>query len=359
MTAAASTLTDARPTATPAGEVTLVAKRRFLVSPPAWSDAPGPIETIETHMSCVFLGPDHVLKLKKPIRTAYLDFSTLARREWNCREEVRLNRRLAPHVYLGVVALVAHAGGSLALVDERSVPAGARIVDWLVSMRRLPAEHMLDRAIARAAVTSGDIDRVADRLTAFYLGLPPEDIAPETFVARFAREQRYSRDVLSRAELALDGGPAMCALDRVDRALGALRPELTARAAGGRVIEGHGDLRPEHVCLNAPPVVIDCLEFDRSLRLVDPFEEIEFLGLECALTGAAWIGERLRKRCAAALGTPAPELLRFYTAHRALVRARLALAHLLEPEPRDGGKWAPLAHRYVGAALAAVGGLGA
>ncbi|UCE32177.1 MAG: hypothetical protein JSW68_04415 [Burkholderiales bacterium] len=310
------------------------------------------VERIETHLSWLFIAGDRVFKLKKPIRLEFLDFSTVELRERDCREEVRLNRRLAPDVYLGVVALVAGSDGTLALVEDGAPPPGARTVDWLVMMRRLPSARMLDRAIRQGTVELGDVDRLGALLAGFYRGLPACEITADAFIARFAREQRYNRVVLTRPEFALDGWRGSAALDRVDRALHALRPALARCADSGCVVEGHGDLRPEHVCLLRPPVVIDCLEFDRALRLVDPLEELAFLGLECEMEGAAWIGPRLLRCCSVLSRDAPPALLRFYKAHRALVRARLALAHLLEPEPRRPHRWVPLARRYVDVALA-------
>jgi aminoglycoside phosphotransferase family enzyme len=109
------------------------------------------------------------------------------------------------------------------------------------------------------------------------------------------------------------------------------------------------------VCLLQPPVVIDCLEFNAALRQVDPFDELAFLGLECELAGAEWIGPRLIDGCAAALGErPDRSLLALYTAYRALLRARLALAHLLEPQPRTPERWQPLARRYMARARVAL-----
>jgi len=113
-------------------------------------------------------------------------------------------------------------------------------------------------------------------------------------------------------------------------------------------VEGHGDLRPEHVCLSDPPVIIDCLEFSRELRLVDPFDELSFLSMECAVLGARWIGPALIDLCATSLGDrPPDETLAFYTAYGASFRARQALAHLLEPAPRTPEKWIPLARAYL------------
>jgi aminoglycoside phosphotransferase family enzyme len=121
------------------------------------------------------------------------------------------------------------------------------------------------------------------------------------------------------------------------------------------LVECHGDLRPEHVCLVDPPVVIDCLEFDPALRQLDPFEELAFLGLECTVLAARWVGPRLTARCARALGdAPPAALLDLYVACRAVLRARLSLAHLLEPDPRTPEKWLPLGRRYLDLARAAL-----
>lgn len=107
-------------------------------------------------MSWLFLAGDRVYKLKKPVRYPYLDFRTLAAREANCRAETRLNRRLAPDVYRGVARLTVDEAGTFALDGE------GETVDWLVVMRRLPEDRMLDNVIARGAVTHGEIERVAD-----------------------------------------------------------------------------------------------------------------------------------------------------------------------------------------------------
>lgn len=111
--------------------VSTAEKVAFLRTPAAYPTHPRRVDVIETHMSWVFLAGDRVYKLKKPVHYPFLDFRTLASREFHCREEVRLNRRLAPHVYLGVVPLTQDHGGALAL------GGGGEVVDWLVEMRRL------------------------------------------------------------------------------------------------------------------------------------------------------------------------------------------------------------------------------
>jgi aminoglycoside phosphotransferase family enzyme len=330
---------------------------RFLRSPAAHAAYAGegmPVDVIETHMSWVFFVGDHVLKLKKPVRYPLLDFSTLQARETWCREEVRLNARLAPGVYRGLLA-VQYATGRFSLVHGEGVIDPALTVDWLVWMRRLPALRMLDRTIADGRAAPEDVDALVAVLVAFYGGAAPLRIDPRDHLARFERELRLERSVLLRPRFAL--ADAKTALDRLDLALRTQAPALRERVEGGHVIDGHGDLRPEHVCLLHPPVIIDCLEFNASLRQVDPFDEIAFLALECEFAGAAWIGPRLVDGCAAALGAPPTALLHLSTASRAALRARLAIAHLLDPRPRMPSRWPPLARRYLARALAALDAL--
>lgn len=301
-------------------------------------------------MSWVFLTPDRVLKLKKPVRFPYLDFSTLARREFYCREELRLNARLAPDVYLGLLALQVTPSG-LRLVPDAQAGAGGRdTVDWLVLMRRLPQQHMLSHMLAEAAVEPRHVDALVRVLGTFYQAAPRLRVNKEEHLRRLQREQAASREVLLRPQFDLQG--AALALDRFDQLLSERQSMLAERAGGGHLVDGHGDLRPEHVCLTDPPVVIDCLEFSTALRQVDPFDELAFLGMECELAGAAWVGPRLVAGVAQALKQEPPAgLLALYAAYRALMRARLSMAHLLDPVVRTPQRWPAQAQRYVDHAL--------
>jgi uncharacterized protein len=341
----------------PAGLHRLADKVRFLSTATAYGDAAGPVDVRETHMAVLFFTGAFVFKLKKPVRYSFLDFSTLAAREQTCRAELVLNERLAAGVYLGVVPLRQFADGRFALGQTGPGPASdpATIVDWLVKMRRLPAERMLDGLIARGALAPGQVDTLADLLARFFHTAHASPIDPAVYAARFAAQQEVNRDVLLRPLFASDRRVNRRALDRCDRALQQYRPLLLARARDGRVIDGHGDLRPEHICLVEPPVVIDCLEFNSELRCLDPFDELAYLGLECALAGAAWVGPRLIQHWAQASGDrPPPQLLLLYAGYRAVLRARLCLAHLLESPGRAPDQWLPRAQRYVRAALDAM-----
>jgi uncharacterized protein len=330
----------------------LAEKVAFLSDPRAYPGAAGPVEVRETRMSFVFLTADRAWKLKKPVTYPHLDFgSVAARRRW-CAAELRLNRRLAAETYLGVAALRAAPGGGLALGWDGAVENGPQedwpVEDWLVVMRRLPAAEMMDARIRDGRLTPADVARLAARLGDFYAGLPGE--AGGAYAARLARELARDREVLTAPRFGL---AAEAVLAAAEAGLAARGPEIAARAARGRVVEGHGDLRPEHVHLGDPVQVIDCLEFDRDFRLADPFDEAGYLGLECAILGDDRVGPALVAALADRPGDPpSAGLQAVYGMLRALTRARLCLTHLDEPRVRTPEKWRPLALRYLAAAEA-------
>jgi aminoglycoside phosphotransferase family enzyme len=317
-------------------------KVAFLRSPQSYPHEPPSVEAKETHMSWVFLAGDLVYKLKKPVSYPFLDFTTLEARRKNCLEEVRLNARLAEGIYLGTVPLHATAAGELSLKPD------GEAVDWLVCMRRLPADRMLDELISATAVDRRDVSRAAAKLVGFYAAAPAVEVSWEWVHARFAAEHEVDARLLSDSRFDLETDGTRRTLDLMRGALASVKPWLQQRAAARVYVEGHGDLRPEHVCLVPRPVFIDCLEFNRDLRILDPFDEIAYLGLECERLGAAWVGGVFLSAAQEKLPQPAPRpLICFYRASRALLRARLALAHLTEPHPRTPEKWEPRARAYV------------
>lgn len=314
----------------------------FLRKPAAYPGAVRRVETRETRMSWVFLAGGRVYKLKKPIRDRWLDFTTLAARERNAHEEVRLNRRLAADVYLGTARLTVESGGALA------IDGTGETIDWLVVMRRLPAERMLDRVIGADRVAAAEIDRLADLLAHFYRQREPAERSVDVHLEYFLDQQRINHAIFTDARAGLAAREYAGVLDVIDRFLVDEPDLLTERVRSDHIVEGHGDLRAEHICLEASPVIIDCLEFNRELRLVDPFDELADLALECSRLGAAWIGNTLQERCATVLDDRPPQrLLAFYTACRACLRARLALRHLLNPAVRTPDRWLPLAREYL------------
>lgn len=322
--------------------VSIKAKVRFLSRSDAYGEAGGRVEVIETHMSYVFLTQARAYKIKKPVRYPFLDFSTLSAREADCRLELALNRRLAPNVYLGLAELRLAPDGALALDGP------GETVEWAVAMRRLPETRMLDRLLIAHALRAEDVDRFAETLARFYRQAERPVIAPRVYVERLVAEEAVNRRILAARPFAVDHGRASAVLGRLDEALRAHAGRLEARAVERRLVDGHGDLKPEHVCFEDEVAIFDCLEFSAELRMVDPVDELAYLGVECALLGAPWLGPALLERVTSALGDEPPAaLFHLHGARRAALRARLALAHLLDAAPRTPAKWEPLAARYL------------
>lgn len=327
----------------PERTITLREKLAHLSRPESYPEKPAAVEVVQTHMSCVFLTGPHAWKLKKPVRYDFLDFSTLEARRADCEEELRLNRRLAGDVYLEAVPLSVTPQGALRLGGD------GQVVDWLVKMRRLPAHLMLDHAIRSGSVTRPDVRRFSLALSAFYSRAEPVILEPAQYRERFERDVRANRDGLTPSEYSM---PAARVQSITARQLDVLARNATlfdARATGRRIVECHGDLRPEHICLEPEPLFIDCLEFNRDWRLLDPADELAYLAMECEHASAPWIGEVVFETYREATGDDPPEpLVRFYKAYRATVRAKLSAWHLKDhPDPADQGKWVARALRYL------------
>jgi aminoglycoside phosphotransferase family enzyme len=325
-------------------EPALAAKVDFLGCPDSYEPSPPDVIRRETHMSWVFLAGDRVYKLKKPVRFPYLDFSTLERREAACRAELRLNRRLAPDIYLGVIPLT-QKGGRLSIGGEGST------VDWLVLMKRLDERFMLDHMITAGAVRPAQLEGLVETLSRFYRSAPPALLSPPMYLADWAQSLAYNRRILLDPRFRLQAG-FIRRIDLAQRRFLQCRGYVIAgRLRDRRIVDGHGDLRPEHIWLDDKVRVIDCLEFNARLRVVDPIDEIAFLDLECERLGAAWAGQYIRRRMMHTLHDgSAGELFTFYRCHRATLRARLAIAHLLEAHPRTPEKWPRLCTIYLGLA---------
>ncbi len=305
-----------------------------------------PIMMMETSKSWIFLTPDEVYKLKKSVRDELQDLTPLRARHDNTLTEIDLNRRLAPQVYLGAVRVVEGLDGALAIGQSGTT------VDWLLHMRRLPASRMLDVMIddhlATPEILHPLVDKLVDFLVPFYRNAPQTNLTAQELLTIFYDQQVMNRGIMLNPAFAQYQPRLKAVLHGFDQSLGAFFTLFSRRVAAGWIRECHGDLRPEHICAVDPPIVFDCLEFNRNLRIVDPLSEIAFLGLECEIQGATWIKQRLIQGVTKGLLDRAdPELLRYYTVIHALLRIRLCLAHLLVPQPRKPAKWIPLSLRYL------------
>lgn len=303
---------------------------------------PGALCVRETHLSWVLLSPRYAFKLKKALRYTYLDHATPAARQRSCETEVRLNRRLAPKVYIGVRAVTV-AGDGEVMLDG---PVAA--ADYLVQMHRLPESGNFERRLEEGSLDTAAVDALSERLARFYAGLAPELPDPGQQLAALDAEIAEDAATLRRPAYGLDRALVDRNAEALRRLRSALDATLTGRIRAGRWVEGHGDLRPEHIYFTPEPVVIDCLEFNRAFRVVDPADELCFLAMECERLGADWVRPQLLARYTEKSGDRPPDsLCRLFTARRALLWAKLAVWHLDRDPAVDREKWIPRAQSYL------------
>jgi len=321
---------------------TLKQKIDFLSTPQSYPFGPKSVTPIETHMSWVFLAGDFVYKFKKPARFPFLDFTTLAARRANCTEELRLNRRLARETYLRILPLTEMPNGTLCFGGDDDV------VEWLVEMNHLPNELMLNILISTGALSREDVRKVGRKLAGFYRDCTPQIADGHLYLGHLETEHVVNRRLLTDRHLGLGDAATRALVDRCSRQFARARAEIEARIAKGFIVEGHGDLRPEHICVSTPVQILDCLEFDRNMRILDPYDEMNYLGLECAYIGVPWIGPSLLQALNTQLGSPpSPTLLHFYNTFRALLRARICIAHLLDAHTPKPDVWPQRARAYL------------
>lgn len=277
---------------------------------------------VESHISVlVFLG-DRVYKVRKPVRTAFLDFSTRELRLADCRREVELNRRLAPDVYLGV----------LDLCDESGAP-----VEHLVAMRRLPPERRLATMVADPAFDPAHVTHVAKLMAGFHARA---DRSAEIDRAGSIEHLTMLWETnLAETEPYLDRylDPAVHAgVARIARAYLAGRgPLLDGRVSAGRIVDGHGDLLAEDIfCLDDGPRILDCIEFDARFRWGDVLYDTSFLAMDLEHLGRPDLARRFLDDYREFSAETHPESLEhWYVAYRALVRAKIACLRADDGDP--------------------------
>ena len=289
--------------------------------PSFYSPPPARVDVRETHVSVVFLTGDRAYKLKKPVRMPFLDYSTRERRRHFCEEEVRLNRRFAPDVYLGVQG-IAGRDGDLALTGADD-PA---VLEHVVVMRRYDEEATLERLVARHADGSRLAERVGARVAELHEAAPAAPTGHwtpayvgERIEENFATTRPDVGTLVDRHELD--------ALERFSRAfLRGHEDLIECRAAAGMVREVHGDLRAEHVLVEGDRIsLVDCVEFDARMRCIDVAADVAFLTMDLERLGAGGAAAALeRAYVAATRDEEARALLPFYGCYRACVRAKVA-----------------------------------
>jgi len=280
------------------------------------------VAAIETHISWVLLDGRFAWKIKKPVRLGFLDFEDLATRKRYCDEELRLNRRLAPQLYLEVVPIVGSVEAPR-LGGAGEASAGEAI-EWAVKMRQFEPGALLSERLAAGRLEAGQLDRLAGRLARFHEQAPAAgDDTPYGSAARIEADTAQVLDGLA----AFVAAPVLSALrERLDARARGLRPLFERRKAAGRVREGHGDLHLANVvALGDDITAFDCIEFDPGLRWIDVCSDVAFLAMDLLAHDRPDLAFRFLDAWLAASGEydglPA---LRYYLVYRALVRALVA-----------------------------------
>jgi aminoglycoside phosphotransferase family enzyme/predicted kinase len=292
------------------------------------------VEIRQTHISVVFLAGPCVYKVKKSVNLGFLDFSTLQKRYHFCEEEVRLNRRLAPQVYLGVVP-VARTQEGVRLEGQ------GEVVEWAVKMQRLPDDATLRGRLRRNEVGNELVHEFARRIAAFHRGAGTnERIAA---FGRFDMVAQLVRDVFMRAAPEVGTTVLQGVFDRIgalsEEWLTRLRPLLEARAVRGMTRDCHGDLHLDHVYYfperQRPDdlVIIDCIEFNERFRFLDPVADMAFAVMDLAFCGRRDLARAFAGAYFHESGDEEGRtLLPLYTAYRAAVRGMVEGLLLAEKE---------------------------
>ncbi|NQV25280.1 MAG: AAA family ATPase [Rhodopirellula sp.] len=295
-------------------------------NPAVWPDRPQQVECIETHISSVFLTRDFAWKIKKPVSFDFLDFSTLDLRKHFCEEELRLNQRTAPELYLEVVPIC----GS---VSSPEIDGAGEPFEFALKMRRFDNNGLLSNIAARKRLTPEVIDDLAETIAAFHASIPR--VSPES---GFGRPEGIRRDALSNfvaiEELANgDAGheSAIRALHEwsiaeADR----LENRFALRRAEGFVRECHGDLHLRNIfVIDGRSRLFDCVEFNESFRWIDVISEIAFLVMDLEEHGEEQFARRLLNRYLERTGDYGGlDVLKFYRVYRAMVRAKVDMIRI-------------------------------
>lgn len=287
------------------------------------------VQLIETHLSWLLLAGSHAWKFKKPLRLDFVDFGTLEKRRTACAEELRINRRSAPELYLDVVPVTGTA-------DAPRLAGTGQAIEWAVHMRRFPQDALLSNRAARGELAPAQIDALARELAEFQAHAAVA--APASPWGRMTDLLRLARDNFPPLAERLASTPLATTLDALgqwtEREGERLAPLIETRRAQGHVREGHGDLHLANLLwLNGRARLFDAIEFDPQLRWIDAGSEIAFVFMDLHahdLAPLAWRFLNAWLECSGDFGALAR--LPFDAVYRALVRAKVAALRLAQIE---------------------------
>lgn len=282
---------------------------------------------VETHISWVLLTGRYAYKIKKPVNFGFADFSRLAQRHYYCQEEVRLNRRLAPTIYLSV----------LPITGSRERPRwdqDGEAIEYAVKMREFAQQDLLSQVAAQGRLGSAQVDELAATIAAFHNNLDP--VSPASLYGLPETVRHWAQENFRHIRPLLDSRRARSELDRLEhwteQEFGHRRAQFQARQRHGFVRECHGDLHLGNITLIDDRVMpFDCIEFNAQLRMIDVMSEIAFLIMDLRDRGYPQYACRFVNGYLGYTGDyEGISVLRYYLVYRALVRAKVAILRLAE-----------------------------
>lgn len=300
---------------------------KALLEPEAYPETPGQIELVQTQMSFVFLTDEYVYKVKKPVDLGYLDYTTLDKRLFFCQQEIKLNRRLCPEVYLDVVPVT--TGGS-----KISIGGQGTTIEYAVKMRRLPREAMLDVLLGKNQVSGEMMTGIAQKLAEFHRKAESSaeisafgklDAITINTDENFTQTEKYLSTTISKKKYGR-------IKDYTDNFTRENAPLFRKRLEEGRIRDCHGDLHAAHICFSDGICIYDCIEFNDRFRYCDVASEIAFLAMDLDHYGRADLSHHL---VSAYVDESRDEgllkLLDFYKCYRAYVRGKVESFKLDDP----------------------------
>lgn len=301
------------------------------------------IELLETHISWVILTGPFAYKIKKPVNLGFLDFSTLEKRQHYCAEELRLNRRLAPQIYLAVVPITGTP-------EQPRFGRDSEVIDFAVKMRQFPQSAQLDRMLQHGVLNSAYLDAIAKKIASFHqqietatassdYGEPEQVWQPVAENFDQIRERETDEDRITRLN-------ALYHWSRVN--FGRLRSSLAQRKRDGFVRECHGDLHLRNIAwVDEEAVIFDCIEFNPNLRWIDVMSDMAFLFMDLIDRGQVSHAYRLLNLYLTETGDYAGlNVLPFYFVYRAIVRAKVDRIRLSQPDI-TGNEEVKICNEYV------------
>ena len=281
---------------------------------------PDRVDVVQTHISLIFIAGDEVYKVKKAVDFGFLDFTTLEKRKFYCGEELRLNRRLAPETYLGVVPIAEDAAGTLRMGEN------GRIVEYAVRMKKLPVERMLGRLLAEGRTEPAAMDAIARKLADFHRraetgGRIDEIGGIETIRRNHEENFAQTEDFIG---VTIPRGWYDFIRDFAGDFLKRNEPLFRGRVAAHRIRDGHGDLHLEHICVEDGITIFDCIEFNERFRFGDVAAEVAFLAMDLDYNGwSSWAETFVEAYIRHARDPEIRRLLDFYRCYYAYVRGKV------------------------------------